>query len=146
MANADPGASPADGRKLKILLVEDEVLVRLTTNDMLLDFGHEVEEAHDGRSALAIVEAGQPIDLLITDIGLPDMSGAALAAECRKRLPDLRIIFASGYGADRIKDVASDTAHILLAKPFLIGDLKRALDQALGHRSAEGPEQPISRG
>jgi len=132
MTDAYPGMPPADEPKLRILLVEDEVLVRLTTNDMLLDFGHEVEEAHDGRSALAIVEAGKPIDLLITDIGLPDMSGAALAAECRRHLPELRVIFASGYGADRIKDVASDTAHVMLAKPFLIGDLKRALDQAIG--------------
>ena len=131
MTDAYPGM-PADERKLRILLVEDEVLVRLTTNDMLLDFGHEVEEAHDGRSALAIVQAGKPIDLLITDIGLPDMSGAALAAECRRHLPELRVIFASGYGADRIKDVASDTNHVMLAKPFLIGDLKRALDQAIG--------------
>ena len=118
-----------DPEALRILLVEDQPLVRLTTSDTLSDLGHSVEEVPDARSAIAFVETGAPIDILITDIGLPDISGTQLAAECRRRLPELRIIFISGDDAERVIDIPDDPLHRFLEKPFQTSDLQRTLTE-----------------
>ena len=125
-----------DAEALRILLVEDHPLVRLTTSDMLSDLGHTVEEVPDAHSAIAFVDTGTPIDILITDIGLPDIRGTLLAAECRRRLPKLRIIFISGDDAGRIDDIPDDPLHRFLEKPFLTSDLQRTLIELAGPPSA----------
>ncbi|MBS7704179.1 response regulator [Chelatococcus asaccharovorans] len=118
-----------DTEALRILLVEDHPLVRLTTSDLLNDLGHTVEEAADAQSAIAFVETGAPIDILITDIGLPDIRGTLLAAECRRRLPELRIIFISGNDAAGADDIPNDPLHRFLEKPFMTSDLQRTLSE-----------------
>ncbi|WP_198018854.1 hybrid sensor histidine kinase/response regulator [Azorhizobium doebereinerae] len=78
-----------------ILLVEDDWLVRTSTVDMLEELGHEVLEAADGASALALL-GKRKVDLLLTDIGLPDISGVALAQQARARDAALPIVFLTG--------------------------------------------------
>ncbi|CAH1658826.1 Response regulator receiver domain-containing protein [Hyphomicrobiales bacterium] len=127
MLQTGKDAPQHDAEALRILLVEDQPLVRLTTSDMLSDLGHIVEEAADAQSAIAYVETGAPIDVLITDIGLPDISGTTLAEECRRRLPGLRVIFVSGTDAGRMDAILEDRQHRFLEKPFLARDLERML-------------------
>ncbi len=115
-------------RIVRVLLVEDEMLVRMTTADLLADLGYEVIEAATGAEALAALDNGP--DLLLTDLGLPDMDGMALAAKARERLPALRVIIASG------RDVAPGDGYVVLDKPYDQNGMRRALDAALGRSAA----------
>ncbi|MFO1070122.1 MAG: response regulator [Geminicoccaceae bacterium] len=112
---------------LRILLVEDNVLIRMSTAAMLQDLGHSVREAGDADEALALLEAG-PDDVLMTDIGLPGMSGTELAAAALSRWPALRVVFVSGQepagGPSR-----PDGARVL-AKPYDREGLRRVLSAA----------------
>jgi signal transduction histidine kinase/DNA-binding response OmpR family regulator len=134
-----PGLGPqAMPRAVKVLLVEDDDLIRYSTAEILTQLGHGVLAAGNARDALAILDGGN-VDLLITDIGLPGMSGGELAAEARQRAPSLRIVFATGQDFAAGQDSASarpDGAFVgnavLLAKPYdmpaLIAALQAALD------------------
>jgi PAS domain S-box-containing protein len=85
-----PGA-----RTLNILFVEDDDLIRSNTGELLAALGHVVHEAADAQAALALIKK-EAIDLLITDVGLPGMSGEELAIRARALRPDLAIVFATG--------------------------------------------------
>lgn len=115
------------GKPLSVLLVEDEVLIRMSTADILETQGHEVVEATNGPEALAIL-ADRPVDVLLADIGLPGMSGTELAVEARKMLPGLPTIFATGHhDIPGLAELGLSDA-ILLTKPFN--------DEALEHAVA----------
>jgi CheY-like chemotaxis protein len=119
MTNPDP----KDGKMpLDILVVEDEILVRMSTVDMLEQLKHRVVEADDGLSALSILKSDKKLDLLITDLGLSGMSGQELVAEARLLRPELRVVVASGHD---LPDGMVDAVH--LAKPFQLNDLQRAI-------------------
>jgi CheY-like chemotaxis protein len=112
-------------------VVEDEGLILMSTTDMLQTMGHTVLEATNGAQALSVLEEN-PVDVLLTDHGLPGMSGAELAVEGRRRRPDLRIVFASG--ADTIPDVeAGDqlAGAVMLRKPYDEKGLAEALQAAM---------------
>jgi CheY-like chemotaxis protein len=113
---------------LRVLVVEDEGLILMSTADMLTEMGHTVFEAGNASKALALLDE-QQIDVLLTDHGLPGMSGSELAVEVRGRQPDVRIVFASG--ADTIPDVEGRERiadAVLLRKPYDEKRLKEALD------------------
>lgn len=134
---------PADGKiapgnkSLRILLVEDEMLIRLATAEMFAELGHTVIEAGDAEEALKLLDENNA-DLLFTDIGLPRISGAELAAEVRKKLPDLPIIFASGYSGTTERDDPMMDGAVILSKPFDTRQLVSALDQAATARPLQG--------
>ncbi|MBW3098338.1 PAS domain S-box protein [Pseudohoeflea coraliihabitans] len=120
--------TPLNGAGLKILLVEDEPLIRMTGSDMLADLGHTVFEAGTAPEALRTLDS-EKIDVLITDLGLPGMSGACLVSKVRDRWPSMRIVIASGYGGpDEYggEDLGSDVAW--LAKPYQSEDFRRVLE------------------
>jgi PAS domain S-box-containing protein len=98
-----------------ILLVEDDDLIRTSTAEILADAGHRVIQARDADSALRVL-ADAAVDVLLTDVGLPDVSGVALAQQARDRLPDLHIIFATGDNA--AADDAARLAARVLVKPY----------------------------
>ena len=108
-----------------ILVVEDDDDVRAYTVATLRELGYRVVEAHNGESALALLDKQeQPIRLLITDVVMPKMSGSELAAVARARQPDLRILYTSGYPRDAImRDGRLDAGVDLLAKPFTLRTL-----------------------
>lgn len=123
-APAQPSAEPASASR-KVLVVEDVSLIRMTTVDMLDELGLSCVEAGDGLSALALLDGDAEIGVLLTDLGLPGMSGHELVAEVRKRRPDVRIVVATGYSTEH-KDGALDGVTTLI-KPFDLGQLRAAM-------------------
>jgi CheY-like chemotaxis protein len=115
-------ASPATGR---VLLVDDEELVRASTADMLAELGYAVQVAGSAEEALRLIEGGQQFDLLVTDHLMPGMTGTELAREVRGRKPGARTLVVSGY-AD-VDGVAPDLPR--LVKPFRKTDLAAKLSE-----------------
>lgn len=104
-----------------ILVVEDDAIVRMLIVDVLEELGYLVLEAADAAAALMIIKKSeQVIDLMMTDVGLPDMNGQELAGKARELRPTLPILFASGY-AESI-DVPADMQ--VIGKPFSIDQLR----------------------
>jgi CheY-like chemotaxis protein len=137
-ANTAPAARPA--RALvrgagteTILVVEDEEALRRVAARTLEEAGYTVLAAADGKAALrASAEHGGEIDLLVTDVVMPEMSGSALARELVKRRPSLKVAYVSGYADDAmIRQGALDAGIPFLAKPFTSTDLKRKVREVL---------------
>jgi CheY-like chemotaxis protein len=104
-----------------ILVVEDDAIVRMLIVDVLEELEFQVLEAADAEEALKVVEdSSNVINLMMTDVGLPDMDGKQLATKVRELRPDLPILFASGY-AESI-DVP-EGMHVI-GKPFSIDQLR----------------------
>ncbi|KQW29691.1 two-component system sensor histidine kinase/response regulator [Rhizobium sp. Root274] len=112
----------------KILLVDDDVLIAMSSADMLSDLGHEVVEVYSGKDALALIDSGTSFDLLITDYSMPGMTGAELAKAVHERVPGLPILLASGY-ADLPSGVEIDAAR--LAKPYTQDQMAQMLAKIL---------------
>jgi DNA-binding NtrC family response regulator len=108
-----------------VLLVEDEVVLRLSTSDILERLGCFVASVGTAEQALDLLSRDDKFELMVTDLGLPGMSGEALAAEVRLRYPRLAVIIASGYGRP-----ATDVDGLqFIAKPYSSIDLEQALDR-----------------
>jgi two-component system, cell cycle sensor histidine kinase and response regulator CckA len=116
-----------------ILLVEDEDAVRLFSARTLRNKGYKVIEARSGEAALVIMgQDGEPIDLLITDVVMPEMDGPALVEEVRLRRPDMKVIFISGYAESAFRQQASDGSMLhFLAKPFSLKQLATKVKDVL---------------
>jgi signal transduction histidine kinase/CheY-like chemotaxis protein len=102
-----------------ILLVEDDPSVRLVIANALQDIGYSVMVAADGNEAVQMLESEQPIDLLVSDVGLPGMNGRRVAEIAREKRPGLKVLFITGYAegaADRVKFLGPDME--MLSKPF----------------------------
>ncbi len=113
-------ALSTDAGGLSIVLVEDEAAIRANTAALLEHLGHQVRAAGDAESALPMITLGT--DILITDVQLPGMSGDALAAQARSKVPGIRIVFATGNG-----EVANWPDAVVLRKPYDLQSLVRAL-------------------
>ena len=122
-----PTAQAPAETALTVLLVEDDALIRANTAELIQEFGHAVIEAGSGQEARAKLASGD-IDVLVTDIGLPDMSGATLAAEARRAMPSLGIVYATGN--DQAPDEAVSDA-VLLRKPYDGDGLSAAIRASL---------------
>jgi DNA-binding NtrC family response regulator len=103
-----------------VLLAEDEVAVRLSTREFLTLNGYIVLEANNGTDALAVARNYRgKIDLMITDVIMPQMGGAKLAAELASERPDMKVLFVSGYAETMIqRHGAIDVTSRFLQKPF----------------------------
>src|SRR5438552_2400403 len=124
-----PPASPAlvTPSQLRVLIVDDEPEVRSALADMLGIAGHTAFQAAGGREALAWLEAGQPVDLVLTDMGMPGMMGSEVARAIRGRWPHLKIGLMTGW--DETEGLVADATSIVdftLAKPFELKALTRA--------------------
>jgi len=128
-ASPRAGDDPVDGRRggLTILLVEDDPLIRASTADMLGGLGHRVLQAEDAESALRILD-DRAIDVMVTDRGLPGLSGDDLAHRAVAVQPGLHVVFATGAAA-AVPDAALPRA-VFVIKPYDEADLKRALASA----------------
>jgi PAS domain S-box-containing protein len=113
---------------LDILLVEDDVLIRLNTSDMLQELGHTVTEAGNGHEALALATEGN-FDVLFTDVGLPGMSGIELAKKARDQFPNLTVIFATGD--PNVPALSGSGITKVLLKPYGEDDLLSALSDSI---------------
>jgi PAS domain S-box-containing protein len=127
---AEPAEAQAtDARAATILLVDDDVLIAMSTADMLSDLGHTVIEANSGAQALDILRNGQAIDLLMTDYAMPGMTGAELARVARDIRPGLPMLLATGY-AELPEGAAADLPR--LAKPYMQHELAEHIAKVLG--------------
>ncbi|MCW5735746.1 MAG: response regulator [Enhydrobacter sp.] len=112
-------------RPRRVLFVEDEVVLRMSTVDMLERLGCLVAAVGSGEQALEILGRGRAFDVLLTDLGLPGITGEQLASEVRKRFPSLPVIIASGYG----KSNAEPGSVRFIGKPYSSIDLQQALEE-----------------
>jgi PAS domain S-box-containing protein len=134
-ATADAGSGPATGRET-ILLVEDEEDVRALAREVLERQGHRVLEAGDGAQALQRYEAeGERIDLILTDVVMPHMSGRELVDRVRAMRPTMPVLYMSGYTEDAIlRHGVRDSSVLLLGKPFTPADLVSKVREVLDKR------------
>ena len=132
---------PVHGGKETILLVEDEPVLRELVREVLGQYDYHVIEAGSGVEALkAWDEHDGRIDLLLTDMVMPEgMSGSEVAAQLRKREPDLKVIFTSGYSAEVVGKDFSQGDVAFIAKPYLPPQLARLVRQCLDDNSRPQP-------
>ncbi len=128
----------------RVLLVDDDAMVRFTTADMLGYLGHAVTEAGDATDALRLLSE-RAFDVIVTDISLPDLSGDELAMRALALQPGLRVIFATGYDA-----LPDDSDHqalagaMLLRKPYNKERIEEAMNAAMAARLAAGVPRALS--
>jgi PAS domain S-box-containing protein len=137
LAEPAPEAAPAEQPSaeasfLRILLVDDEDLVRAATADMLKALGHTVRECRDGSDAIDVFSTSpEGFDLVILDMVMPLMSGADALARMRAVNPRLRAILSSGYSLDEeAQQLLGTGSLVLIQKPFTISDLAEAIARA----------------
>jgi CheY-like chemotaxis protein len=115
-----------------ILVVEDAESIRRMVCAMLMQFGYHCLEAGDGTEALDVLESdGDSVNLLLTDMIMPKMTGAELAQQVARIRPEIRIMFMSGYTDDPVVRTLENTAAIFLAKPFTATVLMEKVREAL---------------
>ncbi|MBS0276133.1 MAG: CHASE3 domain-containing protein [Proteobacteria bacterium] len=119
-----------EGPAVKVLVVEDVALIRMTTVDMVESLGHAVLEAGDGPQALAALDANPDVDVMLTDLGLPGMSGVELVKQARVKRPGLRIVIASGYSTESADNAELPKDVTYLPKPYNDSQLKRVLSES----------------
>ncbi len=118
-----------------VLLVEDEEAVRAFASRALAARGYEVHEASSGVEALeAMEEVGERVDIVVSDVVMPEMDGPTLFTELRKAHPDLKFIFMSGYAEDAFEKNLPDSEKqnfAFLPKPFTLKQLATAVKEML---------------
>jgi CheY-like chemotaxis protein len=117
---------------MRIVVVEDDDLLRELATEMLMHFGYEVVAAPNAASALRLIDTDPPPALLFTDIVMPgELDGFALAREAKRRRPGLRVIYATGYTR---RDDAEELLGPLLQKPYRAEQLRDEIEKALAGR------------
>ncbi|MCD5981600.1 response regulator [Pseudomonas sp. CDFA 610] len=107
-----------------VLIVEDDPAVRALVSEVLSELGYAFLEAGDSLAAVPILESGQRIDLLISDVGLPGMNGRQLAEVARQLRPELKVLFITGYAEHAAARAGFlDTGMQLITKPFAFDHL-----------------------
>ena len=117
-----------------VLLVEDEPLLRQVVCRALRSFGHRVVEARDAMEAIGICEQERSIDLLVTDVVMPKISGPELATRLKSLQPRLKVLFMTGYAGSAMTSAGSNYGAWLLQKPFKPSALARKVRDILETR------------
>jgi CheY-like chemotaxis protein len=131
---APPPAQPsvAAGRGEVVLVVEDEIVVRHVIVEVLHQLGYSALEAADAEAGLALLRSSEPIDLLVSDVGLPDMNGRKLADAALGLRPGLKILLMTGYASE----AATASGFLapgmeLVTKPFTVEALARRMREMI---------------
>ncbi|HEX3945776.1 MAG TPA: PAS domain S-box protein [Rhizomicrobium sp.] len=125
---------PDQGFGETVMIVDDEATVRMLVSEVLTENSYRVLEAHDAASAMKILGSNQPVDLLITDVGLPgNMNGRQLADAARETRQGLKVLFITGYA----ENAAVGNGHLergmeILTKPFPMAMLANKVRAMLG--------------
>lgn len=126
-AAAEPAPTPAGG-VLRILVVDDEETVREALADSLAEDGHAVISAASGPEGLALLADGAKVDVVITDLGMPEMTGWDVARAVRTRFPDLAVGLITGWAvALEISDEERHAVDFVIAKPYTTEALRAVL-------------------
>jgi CheY-like chemotaxis protein len=132
-ASPEPAPPPPRPGRETVLLVEDEPGVRALARRALTGFGYRVLEATNGVEALTVArQTSEPIDLLLTDVVMPEMGGRELAQVLKQERPDTRVLFTSGYpdSGGMALDVA-ESGVPYLAKPYTPNELAEKVREVL---------------
>ena len=123
----------ADPSAITILAVDDDRDVLDLVETVLIGAGYRVLRADGGRKAIEIYEAGgEPVQLLLTDVMMPDLTGPVVAERLRSRQPDLQVLFISGcHDADLLQRFVTRKGFALLPKPFTMQSFLRGVEDAL---------------
>jgi CheY-like chemotaxis protein len=133
----EPAAEPRGGAGA-VLVVEDDEQVRAISVEMLSSLGYHVHIACDGPEALAILQSGEAIDLLFTDLVMPrGMSGIELARQARRIKPDLAVLLTTGYA---LQQSAGPDEFPVIAKPLRLA----VLSEAVGRLVSKTRQRTIS--
>jgi CheY-like chemotaxis protein len=122
-----------EGTGRTVLVIDDEATVRMLIVEVLQDAGYTAVEAEDGPSGMKILQSAIPIDLLITDVGLPGgMNGRQVADAARDIRPDLKILFVTGFA----ENAAVGNGHLapgmaVMTKPFVMTELGNKIVEIL---------------
>lgn len=121
------------GTRERVLLVDDEPLVREVVSQTLRDVGYVVLEACNGFDAIKIAgeRTSGTIELLITDVVMPFMRGDELASKVRLIHPGLRVMFVTGYGKDSVECGQTSQTEAVLEKPFALSALVSRIQELL---------------
>jgi CheY-like chemotaxis protein len=115
-----------------ILVVDDEPEVRKMVGAMVGQFGYRVLTADSGEHALTLYKHHSPIEMLITDVVAPGMSGPMLADKLTALQPNLKVLYISGYdGTHVVQRYVVEQGHALLAKPFTVDQLRAKIQEML---------------
>lgn len=140
MAIADRTPQVALAGQETVLVVEDQAAVRALVAEVLRQQGFSVLEARNGVEALTVLARRQEaIDLLVTDVAMPQLDGPSLARELRQDRPDLKVLYTSGYSAD--PTAADPRASAFLPKPFGVAELLAAVEKL--RQSSRGIEEGV---
>ncbi|MGH7002965.1 MAG: response regulator [Alphaproteobacteria bacterium] len=127
------GPASANEGAAKILVVEDDAMVREFAQALIEALGYEPCVAADGNAALCLLDTHTDISLILTDVGLPGgMDGPALAKEAQRRRPGLPVLFASGSVDSEGRSPLLPPGAQVLGKPYRKAELARTLREILG--------------
>jgi two-component system, cell cycle sensor histidine kinase and response regulator CckA len=129
-----PAPSAAAGAQAMILIVEDDRAVRETTVRLLGRAGFRVRAAEDREAAMAALRGPEPIDLVVTDVIMPEQSGPELVRLLRREYPDLTALYVSGYAGEALSDHGLSQDDAFLQKPYMPGVLIQRIRELLGRR------------
>ena len=112
--------------------MEDDASVRLTVTELLRELGYSYLEAKDAPTAIPYLQSNQPIDLLVTDVGLPGMNGRQLAEIGRQYRADLKVLFITGYTEKAaVRSGFLAPGMQMMGKPFTVGALSEKIRELL---------------
>jgi CheY-like chemotaxis protein len=136
-----PSVEPQGVTPRRILLVDDDLAVRESMAEALADDGHAVTRAESGKDALAHLASGQPVDLVLTDLGMPGMTGWEVARAVKASYPAVSVGLITGWGANP-KGAPEDRAAVdfVLAKPVTQETLRSCLAQLLLTQESDPPK------
>jgi PAS domain S-box-containing protein len=131
-------AAPASPKR--VCLIEDEVLVRTTTASLLRAIGHDVREAEDGAHGLAAL-ADHPVDLVITDLGMPGMTGWEVAEQVKAATPHTPVILLTGWGQQLPASPGRAYVDRVIGKPVHVSELQQAIAELTAAAPASGAQE-----
>jgi PAS domain S-box-containing protein len=133
------GAALSDVAGRCVLVVDDEAAVRALIAEALRDLGCEVMEAVDGRAGLRALQSAAQLDLLITDVGLPDVNGREIVEAARAERPSLPVLIVTGYAGTALDNVQLASGIEVMRKPFGLDTLAAQVATMLAWRDALVP-------
>jgi signal transduction histidine kinase len=141
-AEREPGSGPTSlplHRGLSVLLADDHDLVRAATQRMLERLGFKVVAVRNGRDALSVLRAGEPFDVLVADVAMPELDGVGLLEELARRDLSLPTVLVSGQFSGAPHDLdGHPVSHPFVRKPFTAATLAEAIDTSLEQARSRG--------
>jgi PAS domain S-box-containing protein len=139
-------ATVREGAGQTVLVVEDDPSVRILVREVLNELSYRAIEAEDATTAIPILSSDRPIDLMVSDVGLPGMNGRQLAEIARQHRPTLPILFVTGYAENAaIRAGFLGTNMTMITKPFALENLARKISDLMAGGGGDGdaPSLPV---